>query len=309
MEKGEGIGIAKRYAVKNYPTFLWIDGSGKQVHRSVGSTSVASFLDITHNATNPKENLAWLAEQYKSGNRNAPMLLAYANALSKAYDMTYQTVIDEYFHLQTGADLASRDNWQAILDFTPNMNSYIWSMMVKDPKPFYERYGKDSVDHVMDNLALQSLSFAAQQKDSILLEKAINRLKQSSNKEVLAEAASGELDYYKRNKNMVKYAMLAHDYVGKYFMNDAKTLNAICWTYFMHVDNKTQLAEAEQWIAQSVKLDDQYYNTDTYANILDKAGKKKEAIEMAKHSIEMAKKSGEDFSSTQELLDKMMKEK
>jgi hypothetical protein len=270
---------------------------------------VASFLDITHNATNPKENLAWLAEQYKSGNRNAPMLLAYANALSKAYDMTYQTVIDEYFHLQTGADLASRDNWQAILDFTPNMNSYIWSMMVKDPKPFYERYGKDSVDHVMDNLALQSLSFAAQQKDSILLEKAINRLKQSSNKEVLAEAASGELDYYKRNKNMVRYTALAHDYVGKYFMNDAKTLNAICWTYFMHVDNKTQLAEAEQWIAQSVKLDDQYYNTDTYANILDKAGKKKEAIEMAKHSIEMAKKSGEDFSSTQELLDKMVKEK
>ena len=47
MEKGEGLNIAKKYSVKNYPTFLWIDQAGKQVHRSVGSTSSGEFLAIS----------------------------------------------------------------------------------------------------------------------------------------------------------------------------------------------------------------------------------------------------------------------
>src|SRR5690242_9585055 len=35
MEKGEGIDAARQYKVKNYPTYLWIDATGKQLHRSV----------------------------------------------------------------------------------------------------------------------------------------------------------------------------------------------------------------------------------------------------------------------------------
>jgi predicted Zn-dependent protease len=115
------------------------------------------------------------------------------------------------------------------------------------------------------------------------------------------------MNYYKGNKNYSRYAELAHDYINNYFLNDPQMLNAVCWTYFQHISDKNQLAEAEKWIAQSVKLEDKYYNTDTYANILHKLGKKKEAIEMTNHSIALAKKDGEDYSSSQELLDTLMK--
>ena len=140
-----------------------------------------------------------------------------------------------------------------------------------------------------------------------MLEKAVNHVKQSKNAEILSEGVQQELDYYKRNKNTTKYMELASEYAPKYLWNNANALNAVCWTYFMRVDDKVKLKEAESWIAQSVKLDDKYYNTDTYANILHKMGRDKEAAMMAQHSIELAKKSGEDFSSTQELLSAIQK--
>ncbi len=309
MEKGEGLEVAKKYKVRNYPTFLWLDGTGKQIHRSVGSAETSSFLAIAANALNPLGNLSYLKQEYESGNRKPELILAYAHCLKAAYDMNYQVIADEYFHSLPPNELAGEMSWKTILEFTPNINSFVYKSMAKSPQQFYDRYGKDSVLHVMDELALQTLYYAKQQKDSALLAKAITLLKKSVNKEVCVEAAKGELDYYKGAKDMAKYTALAHDYVKKYFFNDASTLNAICWTYFMEVNEKDKLADAEKWIALSVALEDRYYNSDTYANILHKEGKKKEAIDMAKHSIEAAKKLSEDYSSTQELLNEWLKEK
>jgi thiol-disulfide isomerase/thioredoxin len=307
MEKGEGLELAKTYSVKNYPTYIWLDENGKQIQRSVGSATASAFLTIAGNAMNPQKNLAYYREQYLADNRKPEFLLDYAHALSAAYDMSYQTIADEYFRSVPAEELSSEQNWKTILEFTPNINSYVYSAITKSPQKFYDRYGKDSVQHVLDDLALRSLDFAAQQKDSALFAKANTQLQKSSSKEVLTKAAEKELNYYKATKNMSKYTSASSQYVPKYFFNDAKTLNAICWTYFQRVDDKAKLAESEKWIAQSVKLDDAYYNTDTYANILHKEGKIKEAIEMTKHSIELAKKSGEDYSSTQDLLNELEK--
>ncbi len=309
MEKGEGVAFAKQYLIKNYPTFLWLDGAGKQIHRSVGSAEASAFLKIGKQASDPKENLAFLKTEYESGNRNSEMLLSYAHSLKAAYDMSYQTVADQYFRSQPVAELSGEASWKTILEFTPNINSYVYDAITKSPDSFYARYGKDSVRHVLDKLTLESLSFARQQNDSDMLKKSITLLKMSSDATVVRQGAKGELDYYKGNKNYSRYAALAHEYVDRYFMDDAKILNEVCWTYFMHVNEKDGLLDAEKWIAKSVSLDDQYYNTDTYANILHKMGKKKEAIAMTNHSIDLAKKSGDDYASTQELLDELMKGK
>ena len=306
MEKGEGLIIAKKYSVKNYPTYLWIDQEGNQVHRSVGSTSSGEFLAIAGKAMDTNKNLGYLKNQYEKGNREPELLLNYASSLKTAYDMSYQTVADEYFRTLPEKDLAEEKNWKAILEFTPNINSYTYAAMTKMLPAFYERYGKDSVRAVLDKLTISSLSFARQQKDSVMLKNAIAKLKESNNKELFKQGLSEEMNYYKGNKNYSRYAELAHDYINKYFLDDAKMLNAVCWTYFQHINDKNQLAEAEIWIAQSVKLEDQYYNTDTYANLLHKLGKKKEAIEMTNHAIALAKKEGEDFSSSQDLLNTLM---
>lgn len=309
MEKGEGVDVRKKYAITNYPTFLWVDGEGKQYHRAVGAFKPEVFLKIAMNAINPFGNLLYLEEQYKAGSRAPEILLSYAQELKQAYDMSYQTVIDEYFKTQEGENLTNETNWQLVLEFTPNINSFIYNFIVSGPVPFYNTYGKDSVKKVLDELALESIYYAGQHKDSVMLQKAVNYLSDSKNKEIQTSAAAAELEYYMRSRNYDKYTSLASVYVPKYFWNEAHDLNEICWIYFRKVDDPVKLMAAEKWIAQSVKLEDKYYNTDTYAHLLNKLGKKQEAIEMAKHSIDLAKKADEDFSSTQDFLDELLKEK
>jgi len=43
-EKGEGIGLAKKYAVAGYPTVLFVDGNGDEVDRIVGYIPAKDFL-------------------------------------------------------------------------------------------------------------------------------------------------------------------------------------------------------------------------------------------------------------------------
>jgi thiol:disulfide interchange protein len=45
MEKGEGIALAKRYAIKAYPTMLLIRPDGMVQHRLVGSLDVLTLLE------------------------------------------------------------------------------------------------------------------------------------------------------------------------------------------------------------------------------------------------------------------------
>ncbi len=44
MEKGEGIDVAKKYDIKAYPTFLILDGNGKELGRIVGGAPAEEFI-------------------------------------------------------------------------------------------------------------------------------------------------------------------------------------------------------------------------------------------------------------------------
>lgn len=46
MEKGEGRKFAQDYRIRSYPTYLFIDGDGKEIHRVVGSRSADQFVDV-----------------------------------------------------------------------------------------------------------------------------------------------------------------------------------------------------------------------------------------------------------------------
>lgn len=46
MEKGEGPSIGRKYRVMAYPTLLFMDGSGKVVHRAMGAKGPDQFLEL-----------------------------------------------------------------------------------------------------------------------------------------------------------------------------------------------------------------------------------------------------------------------
>ena len=70
---------------------------------------------------------------------------------------------------------------------------------------------------------------------------------------------------------------------------------------------KKMLKEALKWAQRSVAMDDKSYNNDTLAALYFKLGKKNKAIKTAEKAIRLAEATGEDSSSTQELLQQIRK--
>lgn len=112
-EVGEGIELAKKYAIKAYPTYLFIDGKGILVYRTGDYMKAADFIDAARKAIAKKDengSLASLEADFKNGNRqlsflktllekrtslqldNADILNAYISALPPQQLHTPQTL-------------------------------------------------------------------------------------------------------------------------------------------------------------------------------------------------------------------------
>ncbi|WP_165372130.1 thioredoxin family protein [Emticicia agri] len=69
-------------------------------------------------------------------------------------------------------------------------------------------------------------------------------------------------------------------------------LNEYAWGYFQLIENKEELETALKWSERSIELFKSPVNLDTYANLLSKLGRRKEAIRTEKAAIKLAKKQG-----------------
>ncbi|WP_159520664.1 thioredoxin family protein [Sunxiuqinia indica] len=87
MEKGEGIELAKKYAVAAFPTLLFMDAEGKVVHTQVGSTDGPGLIEQAKIASDPSRQIGALQERYDNGDRDIKFLSDYVQALAGAYEM------------------------------------------------------------------------------------------------------------------------------------------------------------------------------------------------------------------------------
>jgi predicted RNA polymerase sigma factor len=67
-------------------------------------------------------------------------------------------------------------------------------------------------------------------------------------------------------------------------------LNNISWYNYKLIENTATLQTILKWIELSKRLEEGYYNLDTYAHILYGLGKRSEAIEAQTRAIKLAEK-------------------
>jgi thioredoxin-related protein len=86
-------------------------------------------------------------------------------------------------------------------------------------------------------------------------------------------------------------------------------LNQYAWGYFQLIENKDELETALKWSERSIKLFKSSVNLDTYANLLSKLGRKREAVKVEKEAIKIAKKQGIDSKELKLALKEMKRNK
>ena len=295
MESEEGKKIKKLFSIGAYPTFLYINGEGKLLHKGVGWMKSPEFIKLGKEASDPKTQLATFNEKYEEGNRDGEFIYEYLKKLDGA-SISYEYISKDYFKTQKDEDLNSRVNWNILFINKNNtdINSETFNYLIKNKIKFDEIYTSDSVDEKIFNAYSSNFNNILYKKsfnDSIYQEWK-NKIKEQNFSRVDGVLLEADLQYNEKIKNWEEYANNAILLIDKHNRNySADKLNDVAWTFFKNVKNKDHLEKALNWSENSVKIADNPNNNDTYACLLYVLGDTAKAIQIEEKAIRLAKET------------------
>ena len=302
MEKGEGPDFAKIYAVAAYPTLLFFNPNGELVHKVLGAQPADQLLMQSEKAIDPTQQIFSMQKKYEAGERNPEFLLKYINSLIQANEDPNEAV-QAYLGNIKKEDWAKEENFNIIATTQLDSKSEVFKYVVSNRAAFEKSAGVENVGNYIEMVYSYAIGAVSEAHDNA----AYNSLKADIEKNMGSKAAALvamlNFSYHLGEKDEFKYAQIFFD---KYCDN-GNQLNQIAWQYFETETDKAKLKAALKWADKSISLNKNWYNLDTKANLLNKLGKKKEAIATAEEAVKLAKAAGEDATETEALLKKLKK--
>lgn len=304
MEK-EGLKLREKFNIMAYPTYVFLNTDGQEIHRAVGYIQKNDFIDLAATAKSDDSNLAGFKKRFDDGNREQVFLSAYANALSDA-GLDFKEPVDEYLGMLTDNDYFSTETYEFFMMFLNDIHAKETKFLLANKKKLITVFGEFEYHMLMQRIAE---SYYRNEVYSALDPKNLEAVLAYLNDNAIDDADKYtfefEINFHRRRQDWNNYEKVAIAGADQFYADDAAQLNGLAWTFYENIDNSESLMKAVAWAKASVKLDPGYANMDTYAAILFKAGVFDEAKYAAQKAIELGNTSGEDVSATEELLEKI----
>ena len=148
-ENGEGIELARKYKVRSYPTYAYIDPQTEEmVHRSSSRQSAEQFIYTAQSALTPHLRSFYLDEEYQKGNRDRNLLINYITYKASIY--ARQEVQVAFKELLEQSSLKEKPIWELYVSSISGLNPYT-QMISEDYQDFCNRLGKNEVDKKLKN--------------------------------------------------------------------------------------------------------------------------------------------------------------
>jgi len=304
MEKGEGIEIAKKYGIQAYPTVLYLNSDGAQMHRVCGAGPVKSFVSDGEDALSPNKQMATLTKMFNASKPSPELATSYFSMLDKACQ-NFDPELNTYFASIKESELTTRGNWGIIYQYINDYNSKAFQSFESKKETFSKLFPADSVESKLNQVYGNGLWAALQSKNMSEYELIKSKLQKSKTKEAEKILLQSEITFQQNALNWSKYAVAVSDYISKCDVQNPGELNSYAWTFYENVDDKKMLENAAVWAKKAIELYPDWAFYDTYAAVLFKLGNKPEAQSMAKKAIEKAKETGADYKETEALLEKI----
>lgn len=304
MEKGEGIEIAKKYDVKNYPIFLFIDGNGKMVHRVCGSREAAQFIQAGKDALDPASSLSALQSTFQSANSSPEAAINFFNAASDAC-MDVESDVMKFLNSQKAEALTEKGNYNLIINFINDYKNPAFQYLIAHYTDFVALYTKAEVDHKILTVFTAAVKKALRAKDEAALAEVQRSYRNEAKEQAGYLDAMTDVAKAKSSNDTSAYFKAVIIFTDNYLMSEPQQLNSYAWDFYEKTNNTAHLLRAEAWAKRSTELQPAYYNYDTYAAVLFKLGKYTEAKSNASKAIELGKKENADVKETEDLLEKI----
>lgn len=353
-EKGEGITLARTYAITVYPTYLFVNANAELVYRAIGAMPAEKFMieaDRAIQSGKAYKSSENLEAEFKAGKRDADFLYEYIKR--KSLNGAENTgLLEEYLKVipaslyKTEKVLAVisenistidskafeilKDALDRYLNMTSQQQKYVLNGISKAKRNTFKNAidfrDKAMLERLIDAVRATSYSkvgFEAEEKQFRLeyakitrdgdvfkkiAVKECTRLLAKNDEDLKAETQQKILSFRQgaKAKNLDESTPQFQMILDNLSDNAQKTtsfqLNEYAWGYVQMMSNSKDLEEAVKWSERAIALVESPTNLDTYANLLSKLGRKKEAIKVEKKAIKLARKSKEDTKDLQQML-------
>lgn len=353
-EQGEGINLAKNYAITAYPTYLFVNENGELVYRALGAMPAERFITEADKALatgKGYKSSTELEKDFKEGRRDADFLYEYMKR-KNLNGGENATLLDEYLKViptsqyktekvlaliaenigtvESKAFTILRDALDRYLNMTTSQQKYVLNGISKAKRNTFKKAvdsrDKALLETLIDAVRATSYSeagFEAEEKQFRLEYAKITRdgdnfkkiaikeaakLMAKTSEDLVAETQLKIMNFKEgaKAKNIdestPQFKMILDNLTDNAQKTTSFQLNEYAWGYVQMINTPKDLEEALQWSERAMELIESPANLDTYALLLSKLGRKKEAIKAEKRAIKLAQKEGGDTKDLQQTL-------
>ena len=291
MEAKENLEIAKKYEVKAYPSYLFLNANGELVHKGLGSMPADKFIEVAKVAADSENNFSALSNKIKNGDRSFTTIKKYLE--QNPYDNSNGALVDSYFQTLSEHQIYTEENWEMFNQFVNDIESESFRYFIENRDKIAGYVGKNKTDQKLTKI-FASTYFQDSSKEDALRRIDPQLFADAKTKVDLAKAY-GEFSQAKDDKaawnNLWK--------VGTPYLNESSNpaeLNNFAWLVYENYkkfNDKKALKSALAWAENAhTEAPDKDFIADTYAHLLYASGMKKDALKVETKAMELAAGAG-----------------
>ncbi len=290
MEEGEGLSFRKKYPVSAFPTLFFMDEQGEVLLKVVGAQDVSRLMKLAQEASGKVDYSKEYAAAYEAGNREPDLVYDYVKALRKSGKSSL-SVANEY--LRTQKDLSTEFNLRFIYEAAETADSRIFELLVRYQREVAVLVGWQEVRDRIESACDATARKAAQYQSKELLDEAKEKMSAHYPERSEAFAAGADLLFHKVMQDAKGFGKACADYEKAVAHGDPKLLDRLANELLTFFDTDAACMKlAEKYARESAQNGKQTSYFVTYAEILHRNGKKKQALEAARKALELSKSGG-----------------
>lgn len=283
--------FATDYSITAYPTFLIFNPNGELVHRIVGGGEADQFIAMAKESFDPATQYETIVKKYKANPKDVKTAIAMAKAANKAYDRkTAAEAMTSVIENSSKDELLTKEFLPMVSTAATSVNSKAFELIRNNKAKVDELMGSGRADAILGTAVINSVltpKLRASETDNFdqAAEEVIKAYPDMKLKELIT---SIKPNYYKSKKEWTKYRDAVNHLIASGTTVTEAQLNSFAWTIFENCTDPVCLEAALAWSKKSLEKKENPQYMDTYANILYKSGKTKEAIAMQEKAISLA---------------------
>ena len=291
MEKGDNVAISKKYEVKAYPTYLFLNGDGELVHKGLGSMPADKFIEIAKVAADSENNFAALTRKIQNGDRSLATSQKYLT--QSPYDKGNGALVDSYFQTLNRNDVLTEENWKLFSQFVDDVDSPSYQYFLQNRAIISNLIGKDKVDDKISKT--MTVIYNEKPEKAELLKSIDPALFAKAKARVDMMQSYGKFRQTPTDKDLwnqftTALAVYMADNTSTSEMNNFAKVVADNYKAF---NDKKALKNALGWVKKAHEIaPERGYIASTYARLLKESGKTKDAGKMEKLAKELSAKEG-----------------